>query len=381
MREGATMIAIRMMFLGLSVISMAAGAAAQVLVPVAVKDSSGTVVHGLQVSDFSLSCKNTTIQSVEEVAPVTVEGFADPIPVFVVYDAESLAQANQTKMNSLLLSFLRSEETQHHAVTLLKNTQRGIELINNFSSPPDVVLTALDHVSSEKSSVPPTPASGADPQFSKQVTEEVQRLKQLTELVPWAVMGSPGAISIDQRMSSLQTVARSLLGSQHRKVLLWVTGYLPVYLDNGVVKGASPTGSCQGEAQCGEARYASNVVRVTTSAWAGVLKALNESRISVSTAYLSGNPGDISDCCVRLYQMGQDSGLENLARSTGGKQVSSNSLLNFTTLVGQLREAAVPYYLLALKLSASDNRWVSCSIKAAKPNVNVEGPTGFFSAP
>ena len=375
------MIAIRTMLLGLAVMSITAGTAAQVLLPVAVKDSSGTVVHGLQVSDFALSCKNTTIQSVEEVAPVTVEDFSDPIPVFVVYDAESLSQANQTKMNSLLLSFLRSEETQHHAVTLLKNTQRGLELVNNFSSPPDVVLAALDRVSPDNSSVPRTSAAGAGPEVSKQVNEEVQRLKQLTDVVPWAVMGSPGSISVDQRMSSLQTVAKSLQGSQHRKLLLWVTGYLPVYIDNGVVKGASPTAACQGEADCGEARYASSVVRVTTAAWTGVVKALNESRISVSTAFLSGNLGDITECCVRLYQMGQGSGLENLARSTGGKQVSARSPLNFAALVGQLRETAVPYYLLTLKAASSDNRWVSCSIKVQKANVKVEAPTGFFSAP
>lgn len=373
------MTAPREMFLALVAMSMTAGATAQVLVPVAVKDSSGTLMHGLQASDFVLSCKGTTVQSVEEVAPVTVEGFSDPIPAFVVYDAESLAEVNQNKMNGLLLSFLRSEETQHHALTLLKNTQRGLELINNFSSPPDVVLAALDRISPEKGSVPRTPAAGADPEFSKQVDEEVQRLRQLTELVPWAVMGSPGAISVDQRMSSLETVAKSLQHSPHRKPLLWVTGYLPVYIDNGVVKGASAMAGCQGEAECGEARYANSVVRVSTPGWAGVLKALNESRISVSTAYINGNPGDITDCCVRLWESPRAGGLENLAQSTGGKQISSTSLLSFPALVAQLREAAVPYYILTLKTSTLDNRWVSCSIKAEKPNVKVEAPTGFFS--
>jgi hypothetical protein len=154
-----------------------------------------------------------------------------------------------------------------------------------------------------------------------------------------------------------------------------------VYIDNGVVKGASPTGSCEGEAQCAEARYASNVVRVTTPAWVGVLKALNESRISVSTAYINGNPGDITDCCVHLLQSGPDGGLENLAKSTGGKQVVATSLSNFASLVEQLRKEVAPYYLLTLKPSASDNRWVFCSIKTQKTNVKVEAPTGFFPAP
>jgi hypothetical protein len=195
------MIALSRKFLVLVAMSVTASATAQILVPVAVQDSSGAVVHGLQASDFALSCKRAIVQSVEEVAPVTVEGFADPTPVFVVYDAESLAEVTQKKMNNLLLSFLHSEETQHHAVTLLKNTQRGLQLINNFSSPPDVVL-ALDRISPEKGSAPGVPAAEADPEFSKQVKEEVQRLKQLTEVVPWAVMGSPGSISVDQRMSS-----------------------------------------------------------------------------------------------------------------------------------------------------------------------------------
>jgi hypothetical protein len=283
---------VKRMFLALVAMSIAIGAAAQVVVPVTVKETSGADVHGLQASDFALTCKKTTVQSVEEVAPATVDGFSDPTPLFVVYDAESLSQVNQRKMNGLLLSFLRSEETQRHAVTLLKNTQTGLQLINNFSSPADVVLAALDLISPEKGSVPRTPDAGAGLEFSKQVNEAVQRLRQLTEVVPPMVLGSPGTISVDERMASLQTVARSLQRSSHRKLLLWVTGYLPVYIDNGVVKGDSAMGMCQGEAQCGEARYANTAVRVTTPAWVGMLKALNDSRISVSTAYVNGKSGE-----------------------------------------------------------------------------------------
>lgn len=383
------MIFFKRMFLALVSMSMAAGAAAQVVVPVRVQDSSAADVHGLQASDFGLSCKKTAVQSAEEVAPVTVNGFSDPTPVFIVYDAESLSELNQKLMNSLLLSFLRTEETQHHAVTLLKNTHTGLELINNFSSRPDVVLAALDRVSPEKGSVPPTPATGADPEFAKQVDEEVQRLRQLTEVVHQAARIGPGTISLDERLASLQSVAGSLKGSPHRKLLLWVTGYLPVYIDNGVVKGASgmqmsdPKSNisrvCQGEAECGEALYANAGLRVTTPAWAGMLKALNDSRISVSTAYVNGNPGDITDCCVRLSQSGRAGGLENLARGTGGKELSATSPLNFATLVERLRQEAAPYYLLTLKTSASDNRWTSCSVTVEKPKVKVEAPDGFFS--
>jgi VWFA-related protein len=383
------MIFFKRMFLALVSMSMAAGAAAQVVVPVMVQDSSGADVHGLQASDFGLSCKKTTVQSVEEVAPVTVDGFSDSTPVFIVYDAESLSELNQKQMNSLLLSFLRTEETQHHAVTLLRNTHTGLELINNFSSRPDVVLAALDRVSPEKGSVPPTAAAGTDPELAKQVDEEVRRLRQLTEVVPQAARIAPGTISLDERMASLQTVARSLKGSPHRKLLLWVTGYLPVYIDDGVVKGASgmqmfdpkwnASRGCQGEAECGEARYANAGLRVTTPAWAGMLKALNDSRISVSTAYVNGNPGDITDCCVRLLDSGRAGGLENLARGTGGKQLSATSLLNFATLVERLRQEVATYYLLTLKTSASDNRWTSCSVTVEKPKVKVEAPDGFFS--
>lgn len=384
------MIFVKRTFLALVSMSMVAGAAAQVVVPVMVTDPSGADVHGLQASDFAVSCKKTTVQSVEEVAPVRVGGFSDPTPVFIVYDAVSLAGVNQKQMNSLLLSFLRTEETQHHAVTLLKNTHTGLELINNFSSRPEVVLAALDRVSPERGSVPPAPATGIDPEFAKQVDEEVQRLRQLTNIVPEAVRIEQGTMSLDERMTSLQTVARSLQGSTHRKLLLWVTGDLPVYIENGVVKGASgmeifdPKSNtnrvCQDEAECGEFRHANEGLRVTTPAWTGMLKALNDSRISVSTALVSGNPSDITDCCVRLLQSGRTSGVDHLARSTGGKQVSATSLSNFATLVEQLRQEAAPYYLLALKTSASNNRWTSCSVTVDKPKVKVEAPDGFFSA-
>lgn len=381
------MILVKRMFLALFSMSMAAGAAAQVVVPVMVQDSSGAAVHGLQASDFALGCKKTTLQSVEEVAPVTVNGFSDPTPIFIVYDAESLSELNQKQMNSLFLNFLRTEETQHHALTLLKNTHTGLALINNFSSRPDVVLAALDRVSPEMGSVPSTLAAVTDPEFAKQMDEEIGQLKQLTEVVPQAARVGPGTNSLDERIASLQTVARNLKGSSHRKLLLWVTGYLPVYLDNGVVKGASgmqlfdPKWNgdrpCQGEAECGEARYANAGLRVTTPAWAGMLKALNDSRISVSTAYVNGNPGDITDCCVRLLDSGRAGGLENLARGTGGKQVSATSPLNFATLVEGLRQEAAPYYLLTIKTTASNSRWTSCSVTVEKSK--VEAPDGFFS--
>jgi hypothetical protein len=107
---------------------------AQVSMPAVVVNSSGQSVHGLQKSDFSVDCgTGATVDAVEEVTPVALNNFADPTPVFILYDAPSIVLPIQGKVAKLLLGFLRRTANEHQTVTVLENTGTGVQVIHDLS--------------------------------------------------------------------------------------------------------------------------------------------------------------------------------------------------------------------------------------------------------
>src|ERR1017187_4680996 len=93
---------------------------AQISVPAVVVDPSGQSIHGLQKSDFDVRCgKLASFDSVEEVPPLKFSNFADPVPVFILFDSISIETPEQGEVSRLLLEYLRKAADEHLAVTLL----------------------------------------------------------------------------------------------------------------------------------------------------------------------------------------------------------------------------------------------------------------------
>ena len=378
----------------------AAGVAfAQTSIPVVVVDGSGQTVRGMQKPDFSVNCgQAATLDAAEEVTPAALSGFSDPTPVFVLYDAPSIESPLQPKLSTLLLGFLRTAVNEHLAVTLLENTGTSLELIHDLSVDPAVLAAALDRVSPKKDQAQvSSPLAPSSAEWQKKVDDATTRLQTLTrailpkvarEKVAGEAGPQPGANPIHERLASLRLVSKMLQRSRQRKLLVWITGYLPISVDKGRLVLQQSSGAfmiwdpqlnmsrpCRDESACGEAHYASPSVDITSGEWATTIQALNDSRISLYPIHV----GRVTHCCVGPPDYRLSNGLETLARATGGFGVLSKEV-DLASAISELRRGFGPYYLLTITPgSASEGSWTACSVKVNKSGLRAVAPEGFFA--
>jgi len=243
---------------------------AQVSMPAVVVNSSGQSVHGLQKSDFSVDCgTGATVDAVEEVTPVALNNFADPTPVFILYDAPSIVLPIQGKVAKL----------------------------DRADDP------ALDRLESGKKSLGGATADSANG-VQEKVDQAKTRLQSLLRPVYPRTGGKlsgeiglvPSLGSTDDRPDSLQLVAKMLQRSRQRKLLIWLTGEVPTSESSIVVDPVTKSyRPCRGEGECSELH--STKPRSSRTSWINAIEALNESRISVYPIHLSVYAPNVSECC------------------------------------------------------------------------------------
>ena len=111
----------------LTLLAFTASLFGQVSVPAVITDGSGKSVHGLQKTDFIVTCgKSVVFDSVEEVPALRFAAFSDPIPVFILFDALTIPPPAQGQTAKQLLTYLRKAADERMAVTLLVNSARGL---------------------------------------------------------------------------------------------------------------------------------------------------------------------------------------------------------------------------------------------------------------
>ena len=148
--------------------------AVQIAFPVLVTDSSGRSIHGLQKSDFDIRlAKNGSLESVDGVPVLSFSGFADPVPVFILFDELSIYRNRQIDLSRLLLNYLHKAADDHMAVTLLVNTLNGVRVIHDMTTEMKVFGAAMDRVSAPNGTSPPTTGSGEPQEFELAVRDEV----------------------------------------------------------------------------------------------------------------------------------------------------------------------------------------------------------------
>jgi len=202
-------------------------------VPAVVIDRSGQSVHGLQKSDFEVRCgKSASFDSTEEVLPLRFDGFADPIPVFILFDETSVARKIQTDVSRLLLTYLRKAADEHLAVTLLVNTPTGVRVIHDMSTDPTVFAAAINRIVPPTTQPPGQELVGKSEQFLKAVNDEAANLNELMKPVPPLVNENMES-RYTRQLQGLQIVGRMLQRSRKRKPLIWITGDFPLFVENG----------------------------------------------------------------------------------------------------------------------------------------------------
>jgi len=353
--------------------ALTGAALAQVSIPAVVVDGSGQVVHGLQKSDFSVTCgQAATFDAVEEVAPAAVSNFSDPTPVFILYDAPFIDPRIQGKLSALLLAFLREAADDRLPVTLFKNTGTGVQVIHDLSVEPAVLAAALDRVAPEKgrpqSSAPPAPSAG---DFQKKVDEEAAWLHELTR----GVIQAPAS----QRIETLQRVGALLQRSRKRKMLLWITGDFNIAMEPDcghkmVVN--RPLSQQDLEELSYEAKICgpSRSPLPTVPTFSKTAQTLNDSRISLYLIRL----GSVTDCCLRPAEEPPKNAFDAIARGTGGSCLPSKEV-DLASAIAALRRQFGAYYLLTVTpVSAPKGSWTACSIGVSNPDLKAVTTDGFF---
>jgi len=326
---------------------------AQTSIPAVVVDNSGQTAHGLQKSDFSVTCgKTATFDSVEEVNPVALNGFSDPTPVFILYDAVSVPAPTEGQVANTLLEYLRRAAAERLPVTLLVNQGGGVvKLIHDLSIDPVVLSAAISRIKSKESQ--PVP-NNADPNFEQKVMQESERLRELTHFVPHHRFGP---VEIEQ-LTALQAIGTMLQRSGKRKFLVWITAWFSMTVGSDEV--SHDVGPFIGP-------YKAQAI----SSYQNAMDVLNKARVSV---YPMGVPLPPATGETQYLV------LSGIAMSTGGKVLPHFTDTNdFAASLADLRKHADSYYMIALSTLPQKTSWVSATIKVSRPDLKVAAPNGFLA--
>lgn len=350
-------------------------AAGQISVPAVVVDASGKSVHGLQKTDFEVRCgKGASFDSVEEVPPLKFSGFADPVPVFILFDEVSIRPPEQGEVSRLLLNYLRKAADDHIAVTLLANTANGVIVIHDMSTDQREFAAAMDRVLPKEGQpvASPVPSGPAD-DFTKAVNEEAVQLQQLTKMDPPLSLSGQWQLQSNQ-LGSLRLVGKMLEHARKRKPLVWISDSFPIDVENGELTFRF---DYRGSANSMDNGHVSEPANVLTAAYQGAIDSLNNAHVSLYPVSLTrGRSGKAfsGDDYTR-------DGLRQLASRTGGDLSLGSHEMDLASALGDIRQHFDSYYLLSFTIQSGRKRtWIDSSIKVSKPDAKITAASGFFSS-
>jgi VWFA-related protein len=332
----------------------------QTAVPVRVIDHGGATVSGLQKSDFTVHFSgDSQLESAEEVLPAVVTGFANPIPIFILYDANSIPSPRQGEASKILLKLLCKVTEENSAVTLAVTTGDGLEAIHEFSTDVRVLRAALDRIS-KATSGGQLPEDLASPGWEKKVKDETQRLQRLTHLVPGGQFKAYTPITF-QQLAGLQQFGNMLKGYRRRKALVWITGYFPLDVDRGDLLFN------------GGAVSVEPGLKDLLPAYQGAIDSLNQARVSLFPVQVD----------VNVPWQRTKIGLEDLSKRTGGYSLAPLDDNDLWSTLEALRKHFGSYYLLQADARTRLKKvtWVSIKVGVSRNETSVIAPNGFFLAP
>jgi VWFA-related protein len=341
----------------------------QISLPAMVLDQSGHSVHNLQKSDFVVNCgKSVSFDSVEEVAPVSLNGFGDPIPIFILYDPVSVEPKDQKRVATLLLGILQQAASQHLPVTIMKNLGTGMAVVHDLSIPPAVLAAALSRLKGSSSPETDAAVSQGGPEFAAKVEEEIKRLQELNQLALSKRWGLDEAVSL----RGLEVMSDMLQKSRRRKLLIWITGYFDTTVGPHELTVASG-----GYVPPGHVAFPSEVY----SNYRTAMQSLNNSRISVYPLWVGDGGHWAVATDFRTSEKGLEikNALEGVASQTGGRSLGNLDDVDLAASAEELRKHFESYYVLSLSVQPEKRQtWSPITVGVTRSDSKVAAPSGFI---
>jgi len=306
-----------------------------VLVPVVVRDRKGNHVPGLGKDVFHLqeNGKDQAISVFEEMHPPAADVKASLAPergfsnlpydnardlrfTILVLDLLNTSPFQRADAKDNLIKFLSRGVTANQPVALVAITQKGVQLVEPFSTNPQALIDTL-----KKLNVGP-----------ESIMARVNR-----------VIGT---------MSQIRDIALAYTGIPGRKTMIFASGYLPEISSEASIIDSSP--------------YAGDLHRM----W----QALNNSNIAIYSFLLM----DWSRNANRSANSALDVRMRNFAESTGGGTCNeANNLLN---CLASGVEDSRSYYMLGFSIHPDDRKpgWRDLKVKVDADHVSVLARDGFY---
>ncbi|HTD23931.1 MAG TPA: VWA domain-containing protein [Terriglobales bacterium] len=382
-----------------------------VQVPVVVRDGSGAPIKGLKKEDFAVleNGKEQTISTFEEIntsaAPIkhpalsssqfsnVYVGSPEPRRVTImVLDSINTPYLDQTTARRELIKYLSKNFKSSDLVALMAMDRKGVHMIHDFSSSPEVLIAALRKVTGSlpnmNASDSSALANGADTSTLSGATtidatsldNEAASLQSFMDTSDNLVSQYRQADAVEDTFKSFLNIAQAFSGVPGRKSIVWLTGGLPFNLYD---QSTTPTGrdlsglyerTLQMMNNANIAVYPVDVRGLLNWGYgtASTSSPLGQSQQSFRTG------GQVNIMTTSAIEAGNHQNLNDFAEMTGGR-----AFYNSNDLASGMQQAsndAAAYYVLGYYLGRKVDKagWRKLKVKVNHPGAHVLARSGFF---
>jgi VWFA-related protein len=309
-----------------------------------------------------------------------------------VLDFINTAFADQARGREQLLKYLSQALNDQEPTALFVITPRGVRVITDFTTDPNVLATALRELRPDPEVVV-RQDSGAAPEkvpgsfFPDTDSGEVQYVKaamaDALHDTQQHLTGFETRAAATLTMEAMQQIAHALEGVPGRKSLIWASGGFPFAIAD---TGSTTKFWYATDAHANVSESVTDMLPLYAATW----RALNQAQVSVYPVDIRGivneqyvdpsiqHPGR-DYVAQKDWQQNETLGtFKNFADMTGGK-----AFFNSNDLAEGFREAVSDsshYYLVGYYLQKSDRNtgWHKLEVKVKRGNAKVRARSGFL---
>jgi VWFA-related protein len=364
------------------------------MVPTVVTDRSGTHLSGLSREQFTIlqdgipqrielfeevksqagSIRRVSANDSEFTNVVSDDAKRQRLTI-IVLDTLNTRFQDQVHARDSLLKFVEESLHPGEPVTLMTLGSSGLNVMNDFTTDPTVLASAIRKIRGEQSASEKRTEDAADMETELEIRRQMgRRVLSETEIGEQLWGFRSGAFDRFQNqqmdytarvtLEALRQIAEAFSGVPGRKSLIWVTGGLPFVPDD----------------TSGFGNKNSSLFNAYAAAW----EAMTKSQIAVYPLDMGGlfSPGLISPRYRRAYglrrQVDSVSNLETFAKMTGGEFCPYK--MDVRGCFEHAQSDAQQFYLLGFypdtkKLSPG---WHKIEIGVSRPQTKIRARTNFF---
>lgn len=368
--------------------------ASLVLIPTVVTDRSGAPITGLTKDDFSVTdnkaAQKITIFEEIKTGPgeirradprdniftnmVTPEAKSQRLTM-ILLDTLNTQFADQARARRELLKLVEETLRPDEPVALMSITPSGLNVLNDFTTDPQVLLAAVKKVRAHQSTAESITADEADVEQTVTLRQQQVQPPSNEDGIFQELEGFQGggfqrfqqlqlANGIEITLRALRQIAESFSGVPGRKSLIWVTGGLPF-------EPGDPSAFQLGNAEL-------------LSRYEATWNALNDAQITVYPLDMGGlfNPGFVSAKFQRVvrYRRPVDavSNLESMATLTGGKFCEFK--LNLAGCYDLTQRDAAHYYMIGYYTDTTKGKtgWRKLEVRVSRAQALVRARSSYY---